>query len=1068
MSFCWLFIVGIIAATVYSININYVNIVYGASALFILLGIVLHIIQKKNLTIADSTVMTFFLIGSFLLGYARYTHEHNFSDPNHISQFAQDGYDKNAPTFQIIGKISSDPDVYYDKTKITIEPYLIKKMKIENKYKKVAGGEITVQVNRKMRKGNSIDPIWTEFSVPESYGKIVKVTGKLVAPRPKSDPFGYDAREQAYATNVYALMYNPERMTAIDETFEMDEQEKQAYNDNREKYNPLYMLTKFSLSVKRKFLTTIKRTMPYPESAFLSGITLGLKRGLQNMPTIHNEYYKYYNESLLKDDAKILEDYVAQYDPSQDKNRQLITVQFQWSGVGHVLAVSGLHVTIITIFLFGIFSAMKIHRKVFAPMLVLGLIIFCIITGAAPSSTRATLMNSIAVLTLVYSARGLRASAIFSIGAAGFLILLKSPLVIYSPSFSLSFGAVLALVLLTKPVDMQLIKLRGLPFIWGILIFIGFFFIVRYDWFLFVNPFFYIPAVVAIILIGIVLKKLDEQYPVASRFGYQSIPNTFRQFLSAQFAIQIGMMIPFSAWYFTKFPVAGMLANFIAIPLVGINVQLGIFSGILGMIPKIGIWVALVLNATNWVLCKFFLWSADFFCRIIPYPNITMWTLGRFVFYFVLVAIFIWWNAFKKKKEELYYRLRIPTMGPAGDKVKLFEKIFAVVFILVMIYLTAHKTPDGIKITTLDVGYAESNIVQLKSGKTIVINGSVREFNDANPFAEFDQGDRVVYNYIKRQGIITVDAVIAQSLSPEYLTGLYFLAANSDLKAWYDMIDHKQVNSKTSPEDFFNILGLKDFAANSGEKYPKLIYDKYMEILKVLEKRKIPAYKIKEGDVLFKEKINGADFYILCLNPPENPADNYTLLDNSLVLKAQFGEKSVLMGGSILEAALENIAGVSDKSLVKADVLILPHHGVPLLDGWEKDKDDDAVRRISDYNNKLTDLVQPEYVIASFTRPRINFFNKKASFKFRDMTKESLDKFYKSKFDNKFFRTDVDKTVIIESKDGKTLKITTMVEILKKQKAKTDALKNRGDSGSDDSEEAEDQSDKNENAADNL
>nr|HPG31530.1 hypothetical protein [bacterium] len=111
---------------------------------------------------------------------------------------------------------------------------------------------------------------------------------------------------------------------------------------------------------------------------------------------------------------------------------------------------------------------------------------------------------------------------------------------------------------------------------------------------------------------------------------------------------------------------------------------------------------------------------------------------------------------------------------------------------------------------------------------------------------------------------------------------------------------------------------------------------------------------------------------------------------------------------------------------------------------------------------------QPEYVIASFTRPRINFFNKKASFKFRDMTKESLDKFYKSKFDNKFFRTDVDKTVIIESKDGKTLKITTMVEILKKQKAKTDALKNRGDSGSDDSEEAEDQSDKNENAADNL
>ncbi|MBP7654908.1 ComEC/Rec2 family competence protein, partial [Candidatus Dependentiae bacterium] len=600
MAFCWLYILGIIAATAFSVNITYVNMIYGTSGIFILIGIILHIIQRKNLTISDSTVMTFFLIGSFLLGYARYTHHHNFSDPNHISQFASEGFERNAPVYQIIGKISGDPDVFYDKTKVTIEPYLIKKMKVENKYKKVAGGDFVVQIKRKAKTGDSVNPIWTEFSVPEVYGKIVRVTGKLVAPRDKSDPYGYDAREQANASNVYAMMFNPDRMTILDESLLFDEQEKKTYKENEEKYNPLYLLTKFSLSVKRKMLTTFKLTMPYPESAFLSGITLGLKRGLQNMPTILNDYYKYFEESLIKDDPKILNDFLSQYDATKDKNSQLITVQFQWSGVGHVLAVSGLHVTIITIFLFGIFSALKIHRKVFAPILVLGLVIFCIITGAAPSSTRATLMNSIAVLTLVYSSRGLRASAIFSIGAAGFLILLKSPLVIYSPSFSLSFGAVLALVLLTKPVDMQLIKLRGLVFIWGILIFIGFFLIVIYDWFLFVNPYFYLPAVAVIFIVGKLLKKLDEQYPVIGSIGYQSIPNNFRQFLSAQFAIQIGMMIPLSAWYFTKFPVAGMLANFIAIPLVGINVQLGIFSGILGMIPKIGVWIALVLNATNW------------------------------------------------------------------------------------------------------------------------------------------------------------------------------------------------------------------------------------------------------------------------------------------------------------------------------------------------------------------------------------------------------------------------------------------------------------------------------------
>ena len=87
----------------------------------------------------------------------------------------------------------------------------------------------------------------------------------------------------------------------------------------------------------------------------------------------------------------------------------------------------------------------------YVPLIILALVVFAIITGARPSSLRAVIMNSLFLLTWAYLDQSLRSSALLGVPVAAFLILLQNPLVIVDPSFTLSFGAILSLALLTGP-----------------------------------------------------------------------------------------------------------------------------------------------------------------------------------------------------------------------------------------------------------------------------------------------------------------------------------------------------------------------------------------------------------------------------------------------------------------------------------------------------------------------------------------------------------------------------------------------------------------------------------------
>jgi competence protein ComEC len=128
-----------------------------------------------------------------------------------------------------------------------------------------------------------------------------------------------------------------------------------------------------------------------------------------------------------------------------DRSRIDRTVRdrFVSSGVIHILAVSGLHVGIVTAIFFSVLGLLRLNRTMKIVWTIAGLILFMYVTGAAPSVVRATIMASVVLIGILVQRR----SDIYnSIAVAGLILLMFDTRELFKPSFQLSFAAVIAII----------------------------------------------------------------------------------------------------------------------------------------------------------------------------------------------------------------------------------------------------------------------------------------------------------------------------------------------------------------------------------------------------------------------------------------------------------------------------------------------------------------------------------------------------------------------------------------------------------------------------------------------
>ncbi len=125
------------------------------------------------------------------------------------------------------------------------------------------------------------------------------------------------------------------------------------------------------------------------------------------------------------------------------------------AGISHIAAVSGLHVSILALTLYNLIK--KKNRVLATCLSVVLAILFALITGASPSTIRATIM----FISFILSKLFIRESDSFTaLCFSAMLLSLVNPYVIFDWGFILSFLSVLGIMIFSSPINSHL---RFLP-----------------------------------------------------------------------------------------------------------------------------------------------------------------------------------------------------------------------------------------------------------------------------------------------------------------------------------------------------------------------------------------------------------------------------------------------------------------------------------------------------------------------------------------------------------------------------------------------------------------------------
>lgn len=225
-----------------------------------------------------------------------------------------------------------------------------------------------------------------------------------------------------------------------------------------------------------------------------------------------------------------------------------LKAMYSAAGVSHVLALSGLHVGILSCILLWLFyplTYLKHGRKILAFLVVCLLWLFAFISGLSSSVVRAVVMYSLYTFASFCSEE--RFSGMHSLVLAAFLMLIYNPFFLFDISFQLSFTAVFS-ILAFYPLFSRWLCIKNC--------------VLRYVW------------------------------------------NT----LSLSVSAQLGTL-PFILYYFGSFPTYFLLANLVVVILAGGILMLTLVALCVASVPMVGStvmtlleWCTSVLNeSTRWV-----------------------------------------------------------------------------------------------------------------------------------------------------------------------------------------------------------------------------------------------------------------------------------------------------------------------------------------------------------------------------------------------------------------------------------------------------------------------------------
>ncbi|MGB6461815.1 MAG: DNA internalization-related competence protein ComEC/Rec2 [Candidatus Acidiferrum sp.] len=544
------------------------------------------------------------------------------------------------------------------------------------------------------------------------------------------------------------------------------------------------------------------------------------------------------------------------------------SLDFQKTGVFHVLVVAGLHVGALAVFLFWMGRALRLAPLWTALMTLTLLLAYLAVVEQRPPVLRAALMTAIVVVGGLFFRR---LDLLNSVGIAALILLVAKPLALRDSSFQLTFLAIgciagLAVPWLETKVQPFAKALRG--------------------WRDVTRDASHEPRAAQFrIDLRSTARWIEALLPArlsgpAGTMFVSSIGISLRvwELLVITLVLQIGML-PLMASDFHRVTLSAPLVNLAAVPLTGIVVPLGfltlgggLFSTTLGKLLATPLaWITLLLlHIVQW-FAHFPHWSY----RI---PGPPAWLILLFLMSGVFLAI-------TARGPNLWHAWSARSAGV----------VLALSALAIALFPFAPKWSRGkLELTVLDVGQGDSLFVVSPGGETMLIDGggAFGGFSGREEHNGSDPGEEAVSPYLWSRGFQKLDIVALTHAHQDHIGGLTAILENFHVGTLW-------IGREVKSQALANL--------------EKLAREKKIQI--VHEFRGEPfSWGGVRTQVLWPE-----------IPPSEvgpSPQNN-----DSLVLRMQYGERGIMLPGDAEKQAESSMLADNAEQTMSADVLKVGHHG---------------------------------------------------------------------------------------------------------------------------------------------
>ncbi len=394
---------------------------------------------------------------------------------------------------------------------------------------------------------------------------------------------------------------------------------------------------------------------------------------------------------------------------------------FERTGTAHVLATAGLHVGVVALLALTLLRRCRLGRRPASLLTIALLAIFALMAGERAAVVRAALMASIALLGLSVEREPDAPSAL---GGAALLLLAINPKELFDPGFQFSF-LIVGTLLLLLPLGAPLSEAIG--------------------------------------------RRIPGRDP-RSKFLRRTLQGAAGT-LAVTVAAQLGAM-PLTAYYFNTISLAGMPANVLILPLLGLILPLGFAASALGALaPICAVPLDLLLRALlGTVLAVTRTFSAmPGAVHFLPSPA----PASIVLYYALLWLAAIWLGRLLRGGEPAPGETAIvrPRIPPVAWRAALATVALPV---LLLWPATDERAPSSgaLAITFLDVGQGDGAVIQSPTGRVMLVDTGGVDDQGSN------EGERTVGPFLRARGIRRIDLMLLTHPHADHIGGAAWLLAH--------------------------------------------------------------------------------------------------------------------------------------------------------------------------------------------------------------------------------------------------------------------------------------------------